>query len=1452
MSDWPADGEIDIIENVNNARTNNAAIHATGECSVLNTVNQTGTWKSTDCNIAHDENQGCGTVFTEPANYGAEFNANGGGVYAMEWTPSSIKIWFFPSSSIPMSLLDGGTPDPSSFGMPSANFEGPCSSSFGEKFFNHSIVIDTTFCGGWAGSTFGTGSPSCLIEEGLNPVDSCVDYVANNPEAFKDAYWGIRSIHVWQKVQTYLLPGLTTPGLTFPTPAIAPAEVSTVLPNGAQDAILKPTTTLGSLNVSSLTGGVLLIGHDNTNADPGIEEYTEEDHSSLDGSGISLVSLIKPSDRIPFGSGNTEISKNVFLPESSLPPHKGKKYGNTGIVPSERLQSPVSSETMGIEAPTTLPLTHPTSGDKIHELDVKLDTPAPSGEMDATFVQTPKNSDHIIPADGDTGIVPPIVSNSPISLLWSSFKPELKGQLIIAGLKLPSLPSGSNPLSKLWTSLTLQQKNGILQAAKNLPTAPPETSMPTISDLINAASNGKIPDMPELQVPPAIQTTGNGLLGLLDAKTKAKLKAALGKLTKIPSTNNDLKRQIVSAIRPVAVGDAQAMPALLSSTLSNPQSQSVNPVLTLIPNVSVAALTNADTVQAMNGLLSFLDDSTKAQIAGLLLADDASTADVSQELQAAEGELKRRQWRPTHAGKTWNTHNQYRTWNQVKSELLDDTIIKLDHIIKDVASLDGPGPSQVTSNSILDVANPQAVEALRKAIDSININDRYKLAEFLTGNKEIFNQIGPLISLLLYNDGTTPATGLQDIMNAVNNYAASPNDDTLEVFMETLQDSTSALYEDISNSSQRTKRGGSLRAREATSIWTPQDKLALAQNVYTLCPNAALIGIPFPSSNDFAIDLLDPNKTLENATAIFQRKLQAYFDVTVQGCWTRINQWLAWRQLLRKPGTATILPFPALKTIRKIVRQDKNDVSTTSESDLQGFLEQHIYTVCPNPDTFSTAELIADLKDEGITINLAISKFQNKLWAYMAKLQSCSDKIRSYGPQLKALISSEDPIYHTTDNDVSKRRIRRQLPDLEGLSPVEILTLLDELKQTGQSYADLSPEDQKGIYDAMVNGFTQGQNVDPDTLSQLQNLALGLTQATVPLPPSLTGVGEGSNTGSQTPTMSSEPMPSGGGNGAQLPSGDGSTPPVDDNGEENQNDDDGGDDQNDDQANGNDTDNDNGGDNEGDDQDDTNEENQDDDNDGTDEGDDNDQDDNGEGSVNLGDDGEGSEEPGDDNEGNVEPGDDGEGGEEPGDNDEEGTDPGDNSEGSVDSGDNSEGSEEPGDNNEGSVEPGEDGEGNIETGDDGEGSVEPGDDVGKSVEPSGDDETSDSEAGPGSGGDGQNEPEGEGGDSGSIQGDAGSEDNGTSGDVDESGNIGDDSGADSGSGDNASVENRSGDGSSNDESIENDGQDDNSESGDSDSDADDSIKPPNDFTGGDVEGGNGSRFVIIPVSLVVC
>lgn len=104
----------------------------------------------------------------------------------MEWTSQHINVWFFPRNNIP-STIQSGEPDVSKFGQPMANFLG-C--DLDNYFYNHAIVFDTTFCGTWAGETFNNDGCS---------ASSCVEYVAGNPSAFKDAYWSVNSVKVYQQ-----------------------------------------------------------------------------------------------------------------------------------------------------------------------------------------------------------------------------------------------------------------------------------------------------------------------------------------------------------------------------------------------------------------------------------------------------------------------------------------------------------------------------------------------------------------------------------------------------------------------------------------------------------------------------------------------------------------------------------------------------------------------------------------------------------------------------------------------------------------------------------------------------------------------------------------------------------------------------------------------------------------------------------------------------------------------------------------------------------------------------------------------------------------------------------------------------------------------------------------------------------------------------------------------------
>jgi hypothetical protein len=133
-------------------------------------------------------NAGCQISSYNSATFGQGFNANGGGVYATEWTSDAISIFFFPRGAIPGDL-SSGNPNPSGWGKPMAKFEGGC--NIDQKFQNHNIIFDVTFCGDWAGNVWGQDSVCS------SKAPSCQAYVQNNPGAFTDAFWQVNSLKVY-------------------------------------------------------------------------------------------------------------------------------------------------------------------------------------------------------------------------------------------------------------------------------------------------------------------------------------------------------------------------------------------------------------------------------------------------------------------------------------------------------------------------------------------------------------------------------------------------------------------------------------------------------------------------------------------------------------------------------------------------------------------------------------------------------------------------------------------------------------------------------------------------------------------------------------------------------------------------------------------------------------------------------------------------------------------------------------------------------------------------------------------------------------------------------------------------------------------------------------------------------------------------------------------------------
>jgi len=217
---------------------------------------------------------GCGTETGGSASFSDGFNNAQGGVYAMEWTSSAINIWFFPRSSIPNGAT-GSNPDPSSWGNPTASFQGGPGCTIDDHFKNNNIVFDTTFCGDWAGSIWAQDT-TCSAK-----AATCQDYVQNHPEAFESAYWSINSLKVYSDN------GNAAPAQAAPVPSPSPKAAEPVAQPTATSTkpvvpATTPTATANEGNVgrgSSTPGGT--VTENPTTGGPGKRE--------LDGSPFSSV-----------------------------------------------------------------------------------------------------------------------------------------------------------------------------------------------------------------------------------------------------------------------------------------------------------------------------------------------------------------------------------------------------------------------------------------------------------------------------------------------------------------------------------------------------------------------------------------------------------------------------------------------------------------------------------------------------------------------------------------------------------------------------------------------------------------------------------------------------------------------------------------------------------------------------------------------------------------------------------------------------------------------------------------------------------------------------------------------------------------------------------------------------------------------------------------------------------
>ena len=80
---WPSSGEIDFFETVHMTTNNQVTLHTDAGCTQSDVTGaQTGLTIQTNCNST--DNSGCTVQETKSGSYGAQFAANGGGVWATQ------------------------------------------------------------------------------------------------------------------------------------------------------------------------------------------------------------------------------------------------------------------------------------------------------------------------------------------------------------------------------------------------------------------------------------------------------------------------------------------------------------------------------------------------------------------------------------------------------------------------------------------------------------------------------------------------------------------------------------------------------------------------------------------------------------------------------------------------------------------------------------------------------------------------------------------------------------------------------------------------------------------------------------------------------------------------------------------------------------------------------------------------------------------------------------------------------------------------------------------------------------------------------------------------------------------------------------------------------------------------------------------------------------------------
>ncbi|PIL34113.1 hypothetical protein GSI_03824 [Ganoderma sinense ZZ0214-1] len=194
---WPAGGEIDVLEAVNLMTANQMAIHTSTGCTV----------SGTDCS----QGSGC-TVMEKQANsYGQAFATAGGGVWATQFDTTGINshsIWFWSRNNIPDSVKSATSMiDPSSWGTPSAAYPSDSSCDIANFFTPQQLVLDVTLCGDWAGAA-SIYEQTCGVQGQVNASSCYLDNVINQGN-YSSAYFEISYVKAFTSAADTFVPTIS-------------------------------------------------------------------------------------------------------------------------------------------------------------------------------------------------------------------------------------------------------------------------------------------------------------------------------------------------------------------------------------------------------------------------------------------------------------------------------------------------------------------------------------------------------------------------------------------------------------------------------------------------------------------------------------------------------------------------------------------------------------------------------------------------------------------------------------------------------------------------------------------------------------------------------------------------------------------------------------------------------------------------------------------------------------------------------------------------------------------------------------------------------------------------------------------------------------------------------------------------------------------------------------------